>query len=44
MMGMPVIFILTSYFIYKWGYKLKGAFLKDIVQTLENRKNREKSV
>ncbi|AKS68120.1 melibiose:sodium symporter [Staphylococcus schleiferi] len=44
MMGMPVIFILISYFIYKWGYKLKGAFLKDIVQTLENRKNREKSV
>ncbi|UXR37940.1 melibiose:sodium transporter MelB [Staphylococcus simulans] len=45
MMGMPVIFILISYAIYKWGYKLKGDFLKDIVQTLNNRKkHNEESV
>ncbi|WP_353418503.1 melibiose:sodium transporter MelB [Staphylococcus delphini] len=39
MVGMPIIFIIISYLIYKYAYHLKGDFLNDIVKTLNYRKS-----
>lgn len=39
----PIIFVLISYLVYRFSYNLKGAFLKDIVNILNNRKKEKMS-
>jgi len=34
----PIIFVIGSYLIYRFSYNLKGAFLRDMVYILNNRK------
>ena len=35
MFGIPTIFVVLSYFVYKKYYKLKGNYLKEVAKKVE---------
>ncbi|MDW8563800.1 melibiose:sodium transporter MelB [Staphylococcus shinii] len=41
MVILPIICITASFIIYKWSYKLKGAYIKDVVNVLNLRKSKK---
>lgn len=41
MVVLPIICVTASFAIYKWSYHLKGTYIKDIVNVLNNRKSQK---
>lgn len=41
MVVLPIICVTVSFAIYKWSYHLKGTYIKDIVNVLNNRKSQK---